>query len=141
MKKTKEEIEVWKEFRKELYTQKSKSDDDFEKYITYIAAGGLGITISFIDKISPVGESKCVWIIAVGWILLALTLFINLLSHYLSSKYNTKTIEDIDEEKSYDTIVENIDSRNKIIDTLNLISIFSLGIGIIFILIFTIINV
>lgn len=140
MEKTREEIEGWKEYRLSLLAQKSKSDDDFEKYITFIASGALGLSVVFMDKISPLKESKFIWIIAVGWVVLAITLFINLLSHYLSSKYTTKSIDDIDVNKTYNTIVENINSRNKVIDILNLISIISLGIGILLILIFTIIN-
>ncbi|MDL5511969.1 hypothetical protein QSE00_09110 [Arenibacter sp. M-2] len=140
MGKSKEEIEEWKEYRLSVLEQKSKSDDDFEKYITFIASGALGLTITFIDKINPINESIAIWVIATGWVLLALTLFINLLSHFLSSKFNEKTVQDIDDEIEYDVLIKRIDSRNKIISYLNLLSIILLGLGIISILIYTIIN-
>jgi len=140
MEKSKQEIEEWKEYRLSVLEQKSKSDDDFEKYITFIASGALGLTITFIDKISPLNESIVIWVIATGWVLLALTLFINLLSHFLSSKYNEQTVQDIDDEIEYEVLINRIDSRNKTISRLNLSSIILLGLGIISILIYTIIN-
>ncbi|SDT00079.1 hypothetical protein SAMN05192545_2539 [Maribacter dokdonensis] len=140
MGKTKKEIEEWKEYRLSVLEQKSRSDDDFEKYITFIASGALGLTITFIDNISPLKESIGIWVIALGWVLLALTLFINLLSHYLSSKYNEKTIQDIDDEIKYEIVLNNIEDRNRIISQLNLLSIIFLGLGIVSILTYTIIN-
>lgn len=140
MGKTNKEIEEWKEYRLSVLVQKSKSDDDFEKYITFIASGALGLTITFIDNISPLKESIVIWVIALGWVLLALTLFINLLSHYLSSKYNEKTVQDIDDEIKYEIVLNNIEDRNRIISQLNLLSIIFLGLGIVSILTYTIIN-
>ncbi|MDX1773487.1 hypothetical protein [Oceanihabitans sediminis] len=140
MGKSEKEIEEWKEYRLSVLEQKSKSDDDFEKYITFIASGALGLTITFIDKISPLKESIVIWVIALGWVLLAFTLFINLLSHFLSSKYNEQTIQDIDDEIEYDNLIDRIDNRNRIISRLNLSSIILLGLGIISILIYTIVN-
>jgi hypothetical protein len=140
MEKSEEEIKEWKEYRLSILEQKRKSDDDFEKYITFIAAGGLGLTLTFIDKISPLKISIGVWLIAIGWFMLASTLFINLLSHYLSSRFNEKTIQDIDDALSYQKLINNIDTRNKKISNLNLTSIILLGLGILLILIFTTVN-
>ncbi|MEH6659683.1 hypothetical protein [Leeuwenhoekiella marinoflava] len=140
MGKSKEEIREWKEYRLSILEQKSKSDDDFEKYITFIASGALGLTITFIEKISPLETAVVIWVIALGWFLLALTLFLNLLSHFLSSKYNEQTVEEIDEEIEYNRLIERIDCRNMIISRLNLASIILLGLGIVSILIFTTIN-
>ena len=140
MAKSKKEIEQWKEYRISLLEEKGKSDDDFEKYITFIASGGLGLTLTFVDNISPLKESICVWIIILGWFSLGTTLFVNLLSHYISSSNNTKAIQDIDDNLSYEDIVDNIDKRNLVVSKLNLSSIIALGFGILCILIFTTIN-
>lgn len=132
--------EDWKEkYRESVLEEKNKSDDDFEKYITYISSGGLALTVTFIDKISPLETSKQIWIIALGWVFLTFTLFINLLSHYLSSRYNEKTANEVYDEP-FAVLSNNIECRNKIISCLNLSSIISLGIGILLILIFIIIN-
>ena len=140
MAKSKEDIQEWKEYRLSLLEQKSKSDDDFEKYITFIASGGLGLTITFINEISPLGESKHVYLIIAGWILLTFTLLINLFSHFLSSRNNEKTVQDIDDEIDYYKLVENINQRNNNIFYLNLSSIIFLGFGIISIIIYVSIN-
>jgi len=140
MGKSKKEEQEWKEYRKSILVEKGKSDDDFEKYITFIASGSLGLTLTFIDKISPLKHSIGIWVIIVGWFFLASTLFINLLSHFLSSRYNEKTIQDLDDEINYDNLIDNIDKRNKIVSNLNLASIILLGLGILFILIFTTLN-
>tara|TARA_R110001583_G_scaffold125603_1_gene277153 strand:+ start:5828 stop:6262 length:435 start_codon:yes stop_codon:yes gene_type:complete len=140
MGKSKEQIQQWKEYRLSLLEEKGKSDDDFEKYITFIASGSLGLTLTFIDKISPLKESIFIWVIVLGWFSLAATLFVNLLSHYISSANNTKAIQDIDDDLNYEELVDNIDKRNKFVSRLNIISIISLGFGITCILIFTTIN-
>jgi hypothetical protein len=140
MSKSEKEVEEWKEYRKSILVEKGKSDDDFEKYITFIASGSLGLTLTFIDKISPLKQSIGIWVIIVGWVFLASTLFINLLSHFLSSRYNEKTIQDLDDEIKYDDLINNIDKRNKLVSNLNLTSIILLGLGILFILIFTALN-
>lgn len=139
MTKTKEQIEEWKEYRKSILEAKSKSDDDFEKYITLISSGGLGLTIAYINDIIPIKESVGSWVLFIGWIMLCATLFINLLSHYKSSINNEKTIAEI-EELGYEELSKNIDSRNKTIRCLNLISIITVGIGLLLIIIFTIVN-
>lgn len=138
--KTKEEENQWKEYRLSILEQKSKSEDDFEKYITFISSGALGLTVTFIDKISPLKESVYVWTIILGWGLFALTLFLNLFSHYLSSRYNEKTINEIDMDIDYSILLDNIDKRNDKISCLNISSIISLGTGILFVLIFSSLN-
>jgi hypothetical protein len=140
MGKSKKEEQEWQEYRKSILVEKGKSDDDFEKYITFIASGSLGLTLTFIDKISPLKQSIGIWVIIVGWLFLASTLFINLLSHFLSSRNNEKTIQNLDDEINYDELISNINQRNKIVSNLNLASIILLGLGIFFILIFTALN-
>ncbi len=126
--------------RQAVLEQKSRSDDDFEKYITFISSGALAITVTFIDKLSPLDQSVFVWVVLLGWFFLATTLFLNLISHYLSSRYNEKTVQEIDENISTLNLIKNIDSRNKIISRLNFSSIILLGLGILCILTFTGIN-
>jgi len=139
MTKTEQEIVEWKEYRKSILEVKSKSDDDFEKYITLISSGGLGVTIAYINDIIPIKESVGSWVLFLGWIMLCTTLFLNLLSHYKSSINNEKTIDEIDE-LEYEELTNNIDSRNKTIRCLNLLSIITVGMGLLLVIIFTIIN-
>lgn len=140
MSKKKKTDREWIEYRQSILDQKAKSDDDFEKYITFISSGALIITLTFIDKISPLETSVLKWILITGWFFLASTLLINLVSHYLSSRFNEKTVQNLDEQLPFENLLCNIKRRNHIISTLNIISIISLGIGIISILIFATIN-
>jgi hypothetical protein len=129
----------WKEFRNSVYETKSKSQDDFEKYINVLASGGLAITIAFFDKVVDIHKSTHIFLIILGWILLVLTLLSNLISHYLSISYSQKTIDEINEKK-YDDVFTNVKKRNGFIKILNGFSIGSLIIGIISIIIFVTIN-
>lgn len=141
MKKTKAEIEEWKEFRKSVFENKIKSEDDYEKYITLISSGALGLSITFIEKIVPLSNAIEKWILIAGWILLTITLFVSLLSHFYSRRYSETTIEDIDNDLSYDLIAVNIKRRNKHLELFNFSTISTLFLGIISIIIFVSINI
>lgn len=67
MAKNKKVKQEWKEYRLSILEQKAKSDDDFEKYITFISSGALIITLTFVEKISPLDHSVYKWIIISGW--------------------------------------------------------------------------
>ncbi|MAL60630.1 MAG: hypothetical protein CMC14_11335 [Flavobacteriaceae bacterium] len=142
---TPKQLEGWEEYRNALYIQKSKSDDLFEKAITFISSGALGLTLTFHDKIVPAENSICVIIIAIGWSLLVATLFINLISHYQSSKSTDNSIDEIDGiidyEIAYSTFQNNLRNRNRRIDKLNKASIILLGVGLLLIIIYVSINI
>lgn len=135
-----EEIQGWKDYRDSLSELKSKSDDDFEKYINYISAGGLGLTVTFIDNIVPLKEACNIWVIAIGWILLTTTLLLNLYSHYKSSKFSADAIDDVDNKVPFDVIIKNRNKQNKIITNYNIWSLRTLILGIIFVIAFVILN-
>jgi len=129
----------WIDFRKSVYETKSKSEDDFEKYINVIASGGLAITIAFFDKIVDINTAEYIVLIIIGWILLVFTLLSNLISHFLSISYSQKTIDEI-EEKKYDDVFLNLKKRNITIKFLNGFSIATLIFGITSIIVFVTIN-
>jgi len=139
--KTEEEIKEWKDFRKAVYDSKSKSEDDFEKYITLIASGALALSLTLIDKIVPIKNAIYLWILVIGWGLFSITLFASLLSHFFSRRYSENTINDIDNELEIDTIIENIDIRNSKIEVFNTISISTIFLGISSIILFITINI
>ena len=117
---------------------KEKSEDDFEKYITYISAGGLGLSLTFIEKVVPFEKSISLWTLVLAWAFLALTLLVNLLSHFYSKKLIDKSIDDIDNDVP--NLIKKIDSRNKKIDGVNIGTIISLIIGIGFLVSFVSLN-
>ena len=140
-KKDEERIEnEWLEFSKSVYEIKSKSQDDFEKYINLIASGGLGLTIAFFDKIVQIDIAIHLWIIVLGWFSLAFTLLVNLLSHFNSVKYSELTISEINN-KDYDAVFINVERRNKKINRFNITSLVSLITGVLSIILFVTINI
>lgn len=116
-----------------------QSQNDFERQLSYISAGALGITITFFDKIVPVkSEAVSIWLIITAWISLALTLLINLFSHQLASVFLYATIKEINEDKED---LQKRFSRDKIIQRLNWVTLFLLFIGILFIVFFSSLNI
>ncbi|HYG40087.1 MAG TPA: hypothetical protein VD908_15775 [Cytophagales bacterium] len=131
--------ETKQEIRKAIYESKEKSEDDFEKYITYISAGGLALTLTFMEKVVQLKEAIYVGLLVLGWVFLGITLLVNLISHFLSARYADASISDLDSE--VEDIDKRIDKRNWKMDVINLSTIITLFIGITFIIIFVSINV
>lgn len=140
-----EQLKGWEDYRSSIYDQQTKSHDSFEKAMTFITSGALALTLTFHDKIVPVENATAVLLIAIGWVLLAITLFVNLISHYLSSKSLNKSADEIDQvityQLTFDDFNRNLDSRNRNIDRLNKSTIWTLGIGLIAIIMYVIINI
>lgn len=126
------------EFRRNAETTLHKSQDDFEKQLSYISAGALGVSMFFIEKVvKDISHAQCKWILIVSWSLLGFTLVGNLLSHFFCISFNYKTIEEIDSD-AYDSI--KAAKRNTYVKVINTSTVFSLVVGIIFLILFTAIN-
>ncbi|PRY19704.1 hypothetical protein CLV58_1683 [Spirosoma oryzae] len=112
---------------------KEKSEDDFEKQLTFIASSALGVSFAFLEKLVDLSKSVHVWILTSSWILLSLALCVNLISHYVSRKLAEKSTDDYnkycDTEMDYSVLVLNINRRNNIIDWINYSSIIALLLG------------
>ncbi len=130
----------WIEYRNSVIENKSKSQDDFEKYINLLASGGLVLSLTFFEKIVPLDKAISKPFVILGMFLMVITLLSNLYSHYKSLIDSDATIKEIDDEK-YKEIFKNIDARNKTINRLNRLSIWSLIIGIISLITFVTINI
>jgi hypothetical protein len=118
---------------------KEKSEDDFEKNITYISAGALAISLTFLEKIIPVKESTQTYLVIVSWALLVLTLLSNLLSHQYSSYIIDKTINDVDNKAKKS--IKNWERRTKKIRIWNILNVIGVMIGIGLFVIFVSINI
>ena len=62
----------------------SKSEEEFEKKLTYIGAGALLLSLTFIDKIISLESSYYIGFLISGWATLTLSLLSNLMSHLLA---------------------------------------------------------
>ncbi len=122
---------------KELF---HKSQDTFEKQLSYISAGALALSVGFIkDIVTPIKASSFKWMLLAGWGLLISTLLLNLVSHMLAGKYakiGAKETEDI--ENAYDPV--KIDKRAKRMECINWTTVGMLAGGIILIVLYITFN-
>ena len=120
----------------------NKSEDDFEKNIVYLSAGGLTLSLLFIEKIIPIdGNVIIFWSLCLSWILLGLSLLVNLVSHLVSAKICKIGISDKNNETmSPDIKIKRKKNRAIITDSINYFNVALLGVGIIFMVIFVGIN-
>lgn len=127
------------DFKIEVKKYYEKSQETFEKQLSFISAGSLGFSMFFVEKIvEDFSKANCRLLIILSWLLLGLTLIINLISHLLSARNNYNTLKEINE-NAYDFHKAN--SRIKIINWLNWITIASLLFGILLFIIFILLNI
>ncbi|MCW3074270.1 MAG: hypothetical protein JWP69_1339 [Flaviaesturariibacter sp.] len=127
------------EYQSHLKELVNKSQESFEKQLSYISAGSLSISMGFIKNVvGELSKSKYEGFIIGSWSLMGVTLLINLLSHVFTSNCHNKTIEEIGDGQ-YDYI--NALCRHNDIKKLNYVSIATLILGIAFLLIFISLNI
>lgn len=116
-----------------------KSQEAFEKQLSYISAGSLSISIAFIkDVVGDLSKTQEEGILLLSWSLMGFTLLLNLLSHVFTSNCHNKTIGEIGQGKyNYKTVL----CRHNNIKKLNYVSIVSLIMGIASLLYFISLNI
>lgn len=119
---------------------KDKSDDDFEKNLVYITSGTLILSLTFIEKVAPLTEALWIYSLILSWVLLALSLLINLISHQRVSKYSLQYIEEYQQGKSENEINVIIVRNNKKISTMNNWAVGLLIFGIGFLIVYCSVN-
>ena len=120
-----------------------KTEDNFEEKLTYLSAGSLGLTLTFIEKIVPLENSIVISFLVAGWGLLVLTLLLNLSSHMFSKHLMQKTQKEMDDSNSEtdnNSIYLKVIKRNRIIDFINWVTVILLIFGISSIIAFVSIN-
>lgn len=118
----------------------SKSESEFETKLTYISAGALLLSVTLLEKIIKLDCSIYLWIVIVSWVLLILTLLLNLISHLISKIFLRKSIDEIDENTEIGERNRNYRKRLICIESINWITSILLILGIASLVIFTSIN-
>lgn len=132
----KKELEEYKIEVKKVY---EKSQEAFEKQLSFLSAGTLGFSMLFVEKVvDDFNSSNCKLLIICSWLTLGLTLVINLISHHLSAQNNYKTLSEIDNEKYDPDIIHN---RIKWINRINWTTILSLLLGVLLFIIYILLNI
>lgn len=125
-------------FKENLEKTLDKSQDDFEKQLIYVSGGALSISMFFIEKvIKDLHGASHKWLLITSWFLFGVTLFVNLIFHYLAGKSVYKTLSEINNNKYNRSRFE---KRNKTIDRINVSTLFSLGLGTLLLILFLTIN-
>jgi len=129
---------ILQEYKLELKLVYEKSQDAFEKQLSYLSAGALGLSILYIeDVIKDIKTSELKWALIASWIFLTLTLIVNLLSHYLSSRNTFKSIKEIDDG---DYNAKKVNIRIDQVNVINKSTIVTFIIGILLLITFVINN-
>jgi hypothetical protein len=125
-------------FREAFQKAIENSENDFEKNLTYISAGALALSLAFIEKIVKLENADHSYFLVIGWILLTLTLGLNLVSHLISIHFIKMSRDEFD--KKDRAVILKIKKRNGKIDCINWITVALLFLGITSIVIFSSIN-
>jgi hypothetical protein len=123
-------------YRLELLKLLDKSNESFEKQLTFISSGALGISMAFIKEIvGDLSKARMEGLLIGSWLLLALTLLVNLLSHTIAHNLHSLTAGDINlngDNYNYKKAI----ARNKTINYINYGSIVSLIAGLVLLICF-----
>jgi hypothetical protein len=125
-------------YRDELNIVFQKSQDSFEKQLSFISTGTLTLSVGFIkDIVRDFDHSGYKGLLGWGWGALVATLLINLISHLIASNNANKAIKEINN-NAYEP--DRIERRNKKVVNINWISVIIMISGIGLIISFIIIN-
>jgi len=130
-------------YEEELISLQHKSQDLFEQQLSYISAGCLVLSIGFVkDIVKNVKLADLRPLLIAGWILMIVTLLVNLISHLFNVYLYDKSISDvrksITRKSNFDA--DRTDNRFKIIKKMNWLCIFTLIIGILLVVVFIYFN-
>jgi len=126
-------------YKEELITLLHKSQDTFEKQLSYISAGSLALSVGFIkDVVKDIKTADCKWLLNFGWACLGITLLVNCISHIRAADLHNRTIDDINKGRYDDKLVT---TRFKEIGYVNWSTVITLIVGIASIIVFVSINI
>jgi magnesium-transporting ATPase (P-type) len=128
-----EEYQVYLEERKQLITAERDTAQQFDKAILTLAAGALGLSIAFINQIAPHPKPNSIYCLITAWISFCLSMLSTLIS-FLTSQAACRKQRDI---------IDKNNTKNKAASWTNWLNYFSIGFfiaGVIFLIIFSTIN-
>lgn len=135
----KEKINDLKEYKQSVINTFNRNQEDFEKQIVFISSGTLGLSMFFIEKVvKDLNLSIYKPLLIISWVLLGSTLIINLVSHFISSKYNYQLIDNLNNENLDE---EKIKKQQRNLFFINQTSIFTLIFGILFLISYSTLNI
>jgi hypothetical protein len=92
---TPEDMEYLKESYKMAAEAQKQTLETFDKNLLFITSGTLVLSLAFIEKVVPLQGSACIGFLIASWIILTLSLLLNLISHYEAITILFATLEDV----------------------------------------------
>ena len=136
-----EKRKAYLEERKLLIELEKSGAESFDKTITTLSAGALGLSITFIHEIAPTPDSETIWMLVAAWLGFGSALLATLFSFLASQSAMRKQRELLDQ--VYQGI-QNPKGRiswiAKATNTLNWFAIAFFAVGVIFLALFTVKN-
>ncbi|MBN8856558.1 MAG: hypothetical protein BGO55_24100 [Sphingobacteriales bacterium 50-39] len=129
-----DDVSRLEKYKEELIAIHHKSQETFEQQLSYISAGSLALSIGFVKDI--VKDIDCAGyrpLLGIGWVLMVITLLLNLVSHLLAVKFYRKSISEIHRNEF---VSSKSDTRFDKITWLNWTCVGTLVLGILLIIIF-----
>lgn len=122
----KENEEIIKERIHHIFELRKESELQFDKQLRYIAAGAIALSVTLISSIQEISIN---WVILVAWILLIVTLLVNLISFKIAVKA-------LDYEIVFHPKTNEENKNDKWTKGLNIASIITLVTGLTFLVLF-----
>lgn len=137
-----DELKRWKKhvqkLNEEFANLLTRSQDIFEKQLSYIASGALGLSVGFINNIVDLKTSTNKWMLVSGWGLLIVTLLLNLISHMVAASDAKKGKTETNNEKLFDD--RKINKRSEKMVSINWATVIMLASGIMLIVLYITLN-
>ena len=141
MAKTK--YEVYFQERNSLINAELEQARHFDKYILTLAAGTFGLSLLFIRQIAPQPEAGTIWLLVTAWKTFGASILSTLISFLLSQEAYSKQRKILAEWYKKDTELGEGEMKNRFATwtkRLNYISMGLFSIGVIFLIIFSALN-
>lgn len=134
--------DVYLEERKLLIDAEREGSRSFDKAILTLAAGALGLSITFVDKIAPLPQATTLWLLVVSWISFGFSIIVTL-SSFITSQWACASQRDILDTEWLDGSEEQESIGNRwthATNALNVVSILSFVVGVVFLCLFAFAN-
>jgi len=125
--------------RNTLITAEKESSQYFDKAILTLAAGALGLSLTFIDKIAPSPKGCTVYILGVAWFFFCTSMLSTLIS-FLTSQSACRKQREILENEFFNKDRPKQNTAATITNVLNWIAIVLFILGVLFLITFSFIN-
>lgn len=127
----KEDEKYWQS----LYEMYKESSKQFDRNVLYIASGALVLSLTFIKEIVDFKTVQCKPLLVISWSLFVVVIIISLISHYFSMRAINQKMKTIEDDNDPTTSL-----LNSIVEGMNIIMIILLPLALLFLMIFTYLN-